>query len=153
MALFDRETDPAKEREGVPLDFGDYRVTLARAGGANERYEAELERVTKPYRRAVSTGQMDPKKDRELMISVFAKTIVLKWETRAKALAGFSGEVPQTADGFIRGIDFRGKLVPDNEANIVAVLTALPDVYLDLSEAARSNQLFRLEQREDDAGN
>lgn len=149
MALFDRETDPEKERNGVPLDFGDYRVTLARAGGANDKYELELERLLKPVRRLLAVGKLDKAKERELVFTAFARTIVRKWETLARSMNGADAAGAEWLDG----IDLRGKLVPATEANLVAVFTALPGVFLDLQEAAKSDQLFRLEQREDDAGN
>lgn len=156
MALFDRETDPEKERNGVPLDFGDYRVTLARAGGANDKYELELERLLKPVRRLLAVGKLDKAKERELVFTAFARTIVRKWETLARTLKNPPPEIivnGETSEAWCDGIDLRGTLVPATEANLVAVFTALPGVFLDLQEAAKSDQLFRLEQREDDAGN
>lgn len=140
MALFDRETDPEKERNGVPLDFGDYRVTLRRQGGANERYEQELEKETKPFRAALRAGCLAKSKEEELVFRAFARTCVARWETLVNG-------------AFVDGIDMRGKLVPCNEDSLVAVFKALPGVFLDLREAARGEQLFRKEQQEDDAGN
>ena len=141
MALFDRETDPVKEKEGVPLDFGDYRVTLRRAGGANDRFELELDRALKPFRALLRHGKMPKAQEQELVFRVFSRTCIVKWETRTEA-----GE-------WQRGIDMRGTLVPDTEDNLVAVFQALPSVFLDVQAAAKGEDLFRLEQREDDTGN
>jgi hypothetical protein len=158
MALFDRETDPQKERDGVALDFGEYRVTLRRQGGANDRYQAELEKESKPLRAAAAAGVLPQAKADEATYKAFARACVVKWETLASTLpadiaAGLIRNNLVASDGFVAGIDMRGELVPCNEANLVAVFTALPGVFLDLREAARGEQLFRLKQREDDAGN
>lgn len=149
MALFDRETDPSKERDGVPLDFGEYRVTLRRQGGANDRYEGELEKLSKPLRAAIRAGVLPKEKEEELLFRAFARGCVVRWETLASTLPGALGGDPQWLDG----IDMRGTLVPCNEENLVTLFKALPVVYLELREAARGEQLFRLEHREDDAGN
>lgn len=147
MALFDRETDPAKERDGVPLDFGDFRVTLRRQGGANDAYEVELEKEIKPHRAALRAGVFKKSREEEIVFRVFARTVVVRWETLSSTLPG------GTAEGFVDGIDFRGKLLPCNEENLVALFKALPSVFLDLREAARGEQLFRLARQEDDAKN
>jgi hypothetical protein len=151
MALFDRETDPAKERDGVPIDFGDFRVTLRRQGGANDAFEKELSKETQPYRAAIRAGMLAKSKDEEITFRVFARTCVVKWETLYSSLP--KSDAFPGPDGFVEGIDMRGKLVPCTEDNLVALFKALPAVFLDLREVARGEQLFRLEQREDDAGN
>lgn len=153
MALFDRETDPAKERDGVPLDFGDHRVTLRRMGGANERYEQELEKLSKPHRAALRAGVLPREKEEELVMRAFLRGCVVRWETLASTLGrGTEGAAVQP-DGFVDGIDLRGKLVPYSEENALEVYRALRGVFLDHREAARGEQLFRLQQREDDAKN
>jgi hypothetical protein len=155
VALFDRETDASKELAGVPLDFGEFRVTLRRQGGANEAYEKELEKAIKPFRAALRAGVFPKAKEEALVFGVFARACVVKWETLASTLspASLKGGPEPRADGFVDGIDFRGKLVPCTEENLVRLFTALPGVYLDVRAAATGEQLFRLEQREADAGN
>lgn len=151
MALFDRETDPAKERDGVALDFGEYRVTLRRQGGANETYQRELDAALRPHRAVISAGAFPPAKMDEIVFRVFARSCVARWETKASTMP--TVQVIPGADGFVDGIDLRGKLVPATEENLVTVFTALPGVFLDLREAARNEQLFRHQQRENDRGN
>lgn len=154
MALFDRETDPAKERDGVPLDFGDHRVTLRRQGGTNDRYEQELDKLTKPYRAALRAGVLPREKEEELVMRAFLRGCVARWETLASTLsAGAAQEKPVSSDGFVDGIDLRGKLVPYTEEHALEVYRSLRGVFLDHREAARGEQLFRLQRQEDDAGN
>jgi hypothetical protein len=150
MPLFDRETDPKKERDGVPIDFGDYRVTLRRQGGSNDAYGRELDKESKPYRSAINAGVFQKSKEEELVFRVFARTCVARWETLKSSLAPLpEGE----SDGFVDGIDFRGKLIPCTEDNLVTLFKALPSVFLDLREVSRGEQLFRLEQQESVAKN
>lgn len=140
MPLFDRETDATLERDGVPLDFGDYRVTLRRQGPTNPLYEREFERLTKPHRASIRAGVLSKEKDEECVFRAFAAGCVARWET--------------LVDGaWVDGIDMRGTLVPCTEDNLLAVFRALPGVFLDLQSAARGEQLFRKRQQEDDAGN
>jgi hypothetical protein len=156
MALFDRETDPAKERDGVPLDFGDHRVTLRRQGGANDRYEQELEKISKPYRAAIRAGVLPKDREEELVMRAFLRGCVVRWETLASTLPDAESLRRNdlvASDGFVDGIDLRGKLVPYTEESALEVYKALRGVFLDHREAARGEQLFRLEQREDDSGN
>lgn len=133
----------------MALDFGEYRVTVRRQGGANDRYGIELEKEMKPHRAAAAAGVLPQAKVDEITFRAFARACVVKWETLASTLPGALGGDPKWLDG----IDMRGTLAPCNEENLVAVFTALPGVFLDLREAARGEQLFRLKQREDDAGN
>ena len=151
MALFDRETDAAKELAGVPLDFGDHRVTLRRQGGANaSAYDTELDKAIRPFRAALRAGVFPKQREEEIVFRVFARKIVTRWETLRSSLGKLgAGE----ADGFVDGIDMRGKLVPFSEDTVVAVYQALPSLYLDHREAAKGEQLFRLERQEDDQKN
>lgn len=153
MPLFDRETDPAKEKEGVPLDFGDFRVTLRRAGGANDTYELELDKALKPFRALIKHGKMDQKTMNELVYRVFARTCIVRWETRHKSMRNPPSTLTPDDQGWVRGIDLRGTLVADDVETIVAVFQALPSVFLDIQSASRGEDLFRLEQREDATGN
>src|SRR6476469_5130584 len=118
MALFDRETDPAKERDGVPLDFGDHRVTLRRMGGAKSAYELELERALKPHRAAIRHGKRPKEEEEGIVFRVFAKTCVSRWETRASTMRKLAAD---EKDSWLDGVDMRGKLVNATEDNIVAV--------------------------------
>jgi hypothetical protein len=56
------KTDEGREREGVTLDLGEAgKFKLARAGGANTQFEKRLMAATKPYRRAIQTGNIEKK--------------------------------------------------------------------------------------------
>jgi hypothetical protein len=150
MALFDRETDPRKERDGVPLDFGEYRVTLRRQGGHNDLYAKELEKLMKPHRPAIKAGVLPKDKDEEIMYRSFARACVVRWETKLSSMRKLAED---EEDVFVDGIDLRGKLVPCSEDALVAVFSAMRSIYNELSECARGDQLFHLGQQESDAGN
>lgn len=131
MSLYKQfETDPKVEKEGVVLDYGDFRVTVARAGGANKAYQRSLEIKTRPYRRALATETMDNDKSVELMQQVIAETVVRNWET--------------LVDGkWKKGIeDSKGDILPFNPKNVIATFKAIPDIYLDIKAQAEKVSLF-----------
>ena len=123
-------------------------LPLSRIDEARADLDATVDRV------AVLAGRRRRFR-RALPQRAFARACVVKWETLRSTLSEHERAklVDGPLDGFVVGIDMRGKLVPCNEENLVKVFTALPGVFLDLREAARSEQLYRLQQREDDAGN
>lgn len=135
------KTDETLETSGIEIDYGDFVVTLARAGGANRRYGKALEAKTKPYRRAIQTETMNSKVADTILREVFASTIVLNWQTRV------DGELKTG----IEGPD--GDLLPFNVANVTATLKNLPDLYSDLQAQANKSALFRASLLEGDAGN
>lgn len=143
MSLYNTfRTDPELEQKGVVVDYGDFRVTVARSGGANRKYARVLEATLKPYRRAVDLGVMKEEKAREILHEVFAEAIILNWETK-------------TPQGWVQGIereDGEG-LVPYTKENVVAVLKALPDLFNDIKGQSDKVQLYRAAALEAEAGN
>lgn len=135
------ESDQNAEQNGIVLDYQTFRVTVARAGGSNKKFQKTLEAVTRPYLRAIKTETIDPDKANELMIQTYADSIILGWET--------------LRDGqWVRGIESKdGELLPFTKANVAATLTALPNLYDDIREQAANAVLFRLSTREAAAGN
>jgi hypothetical protein len=110
------------EVNGIWLDYGDAgRIKIARAGGANRRFATVLERKTRPYRRALDNGTIDPKVIERVMAEVFAETVILGWED----VIGRDGEpLPYTFD------------------NVVQLLLDLPDLFLDIQAQAQRAALF-----------
>jgi len=142
MSLYKQfKTDENIERTGIIVDFGDFRVTVARAGGGNKRFAKLLEAKTKPFRRAIQTETMDPDRALDILRQVYAEAVILKWETKV--------------DGkFKSGIEAEdGKLLPSTVANIDLTLKNLPDLFADLQEQAGKAALFRESIREDSSGN
>lgn len=137
------QTDSAREKEGVWLDYGDFRVRIARAGGANKEFQKSLERITRRYRRAIATDNLETELADDLVRQVYAKTVILDWETKV-------------GEEFKRGIepdDGGAELLPVTQENVLATLRALPDLFSDIQDQARSSVLWRSAIKEDLAGN
>lgn len=142
------ETDPTLESQGIWLDYGDFRVKIARAGGANKRYLSFAEAKTKPFRRAIAAGTMPEERSRALLFDIYAKTVILDWEV-AK---GVDEETKETI--WEKGIHKKeGGILPFNEENVALTFRLLPAVFFDIQSAAESIAMFRKEEMEEDSKN
>lgn len=143
-------TDRKLEFEGIIIDYGNDRVTIARAGGANKKFARLLERKTKPFRRAIAVGAFDDDRSVALLREVYAETIILDWEVNQG-----SDSKPK----WVKGIDPKdagmdGKnLLPVTPENVLKVFKHLPDLFIDLQQQAQAGALFRTEIQEADLGN
>lgn len=132
------ETDSDQEKKGVWLDYSRFQVRVARAGGANKKYQLALDRITKQYRRAIATETMDPDVAEDLIRRVFAQTVILDWKVKV-------------GDEFKQGIEQKDsdELLPFTPENVLATLRALPDLSDDIQAGARNSTLFRSALREE----
>lgn len=142
MSLYkDFKTSDKLEMEGVRFVNGTYAYTLARSGGANKKFQKLFERLSRPHRRQVDNGTLDSVVAERLMREVYAKTVVLKWET-------LQGEE------WVEGIELEdGSIVPATPDVLAGVFEDLPDAFTQIMEDAKSTSYFRLEGMEEDAGN
>lgn len=126
-------TSKDAEVNGVIVTFGDAgKIRIARAGGANERFAAAFEKKTRGKRREIEAGTLPISEQRRLSVEAFAETVVLGWE----------------------GITDRdGKPLDFNRANVIKLLTELPDLFDRLREEATSMTNFQVQALEADAGN
>ncbi len=140
------KTDKRFETEGIVLDYGEARIRIARAGGANKRYIKALDKATKPFRRAIATGAFSDERATAILREVYAKTIVLNWEVKRgeQWLVGIDPE-DLGMDG--------AELQPVTPENIQQVFENLPDLFTDVRQQAESMTLFRSEIDEAAAGN
>ena len=142
------ETDKDKEKNGVPFMFADgmLRITLARAGGGNNKFARILAANSKPYKRAIQNEQLSDEKANDLMMKTYAEAVVTNWETEVEE------------DGkkvFKKGILIKGQegLQPVNIENIVAVFKLIPDLFSDVMAEASKLSNYISYQREEDAKN
>ena len=126
------KTDENLETKGVNLNYGDFSIRVARAGGANKKYAKVFEAKIRPFRRAIQTDTMDPEVDRRIMAEVYAETVIIGWK-------GMKGQ--------------DGKELAFNKANVVKVLTDLPDLFADIIGQANQVSVFRADEAEVDAKN
>lgn len=147
------KTDPEVEKKGIDLNYGHFRVTVARSGGANKAYQRMLENKTRPYQRAIATGVMDNDRSMGIIREVFAETVILGWEVLAKKNENDELEMVEVNDPegeFVKGIEGPdGTILPVTVENLVKTFEALPDLFFDLRAQSDNMQLFRQGLREE----
>lgn len=148
MSMYEQfETDPNLETAGIWIDYGDFRVQLARAGGANKKYLSYAEAKTKPFRRAIQAGTMPEERSRALLYDIYAKTVILDWQVA-------DGEDKDGSTKWKKGIHKKGGgLLEVTPENIVLTFKNLPSLFMDLQQSAESIALFRKEEMEADGKN
>jgi hypothetical protein len=135
-------TDSKSESEGIWIDYGSHRVLVGRAGGANKKYQSCLEKITKPFRRALASGRLSNEQSKKLLYEVYANAVVFDWEIK-----GDNGE-------WKKGIHKEdGGILEVTPANILLTFNLLPDQFLDIQSAVEGIELFRQEELEEDSKN
>lgn len=132
------KTDTSLETEGVELKYGetengdDIVIVIARAGGSNKQYQKALTTKLRPYRRQAETGTLAKEVADDIMLDVFAETVVKSWRNIT---------------------DADGNVLQFNAENVKKVFRDLPDLYADVQSAAMSASVFKAEAAEDAAKN
>lgn len=138
------QTDKSLETEGIWYDFDDETgFRLARAGGANVKFAKAVEEKTRPHRRQIDNGTIDPEVGNRLLIEAFVGTVLLDWK-------GVRGPAKGKDE---KGNDIPGDPVPFNRANAIKLLTDMPDLFNELRDESTKMANFRNKVVEDDAGN
>lgn len=125
-------TDDKAELQGIVLDFGDFAIRVARAGGSNKKYAKALLKHMRPYRKAIQAGSMDLKLQREILAKVYAESVVLDW---------------------VNVVDEEGNEMAFNYDNVVKLLTDLPELFNQIVEDAENYRLFKEVEAEEIAKN
>jgi len=140
-------TNKELETKGITLDYGLFRVQVARAGGSNKKFQRVYESETKPYRFMMQQGTLDDKKSEAVFHTIFAKACILGWETK-------TGEDEKGEPIFEQGIEASdGSLLEVTVDNITKTFRNLPDLFMDIKEQCMSPALFRQELLEKDVKN
>lgn len=135
-------TDRELEKKGIALDYGQFRVTVARAGSANHKFLRTHEMLTKPVRRLIEQEILPVEKEREISRQLYAKAVVLNWE------------VKDDKEKWKQGIEAPdGSILPYTEENVINAFAALPDLFADIQIQSNKMQLFRTADKEADAKN
>lgn len=125
-------TDKNIETKGIVIDYGEFKITIARAGGSNKAYERLLEKITKPYRRAIDNETIDQSLSIDLLMQVYSKTIVLGWEDVVNDV---------------------GDPIPFSSEACLQLFRENKDFFLDVQSQASKMALFRKEIQDFEAGN
>lgn len=121
-------TDQNLEKDGVIIDYGDFKFKIARAGGSNATYKRLVAARIKPYTHQLQSGTLDEEKAKQLMMEIFVDSVLLDWE----------------------GVmDEKGKAIKYTRENAIKLFNDLPDLYLDITEQANKTSNFRREMVEE----
>lgn len=123
-------TDPGLEKDGFALEYGDATFIIARAGGANKKFQSCIERKMRPYRSAINSGTMDEKTAQKLLAEAYAEAIILAWE----------GVTDQDDEP----LEF-------TKENVIKVLIDLPDLFIDIQEQSTKVANFTIAEASEDA--
>lgn len=125
------KTSTKLENEGIWLELGNTRVRVARAGGSNQKYNAAMERVSKEHKRAIANELLTSKQSMNILREVYIDTIIKGWQTNV---------APEDAaeEEWVDGIeaDDGDELLEVTAENIKAVLIELPDLFMEIKQAA-----------------
>lgn len=143
MSMYDQfQTDANSETKGIILDYGSFRVTIARAGGANKRFTKTLEARTRHLKRLIQTDNLTNEQAEPIVREVYADTVIHLWEVKQEDGTWVPG---------IEGPD--GQLLPYNKSNVLLTFDNLPDLFADIKEQAMKASLFRTALKEQAAKN
>lgn len=133
-------TNKNAEMDGIFLDFGDFRVKVRRAGGANKEYTKVLAEITNPYQRALKLGTVDDEQARGFFHEAYARAVVLDWQYK-------TGQEGDEGESWASGMEnpATGQIVDVSPEVIVATFKMLPDLFFEIQEAASSMRNFRTE--------
>ncbi len=143
-SLFDQfATSRKMEVEGILIDIGGgTRFRIARRSKTNKRYTKVLEAATKPYQTAIEKETLSPEVGEAIMLDVFCSTLLLDWEgVQYDPRMGTLSPEPELG------------IVPFSLFNAKVLMTALPELYDELSKQAGRMSNFRDAEDEADAKN
>jgi hypothetical protein len=141
------KTDDSLETGGIVLDYGNTRIRIARAGGANKKFAKLLAKMVKPFQRAIAAGSFDNEQSVMILKEAYAKTIILGWQTK------HDDKWADGVDPEDMGLPGDAGLQPANFDSYMAVFANLPELFHDLMEQAQKIALFRADLTEAGSGN
>lgn len=135
------KTSTRLETEGVTLEIAGTRVKLARAGGANQAYNAKLTVWYKTNKRAIELDSFSETALRKTFAEFYAECVVMNWETD---LNYQTGETNPDGENWVVGIeDGKGGVLPFNRENVLAYFLDVPDWFIECKAFAEKSQNYR----------
>lgn len=139
-------TDPKKEADGIFVEFGEFRVLIRRAGGANKLYQKTMETLVAPHRRILQLGQLQEGTMKAILAEGYATAIVVDWQYQMDDGLG--------AKEWKSGIELPDRTMGEvTVENVKAVLLAYPVIMDALKETAEAIAGFKSEADEAAKGN
>jgi hypothetical protein len=126
-------TNSEDEKNGKWFDYGEFgSFLLARAGGANTRFQSFAEEALRPYRHAIEANVLPDALAQSVAIKIFVETCLLNWK----------GVV---ADD--------GTELPFSKENATALLGDVPQLLNDLQKFSSAWGNYRAKKVEDEGKN
>lgn len=127
--------DSRHEQDGINIDYGDFAIRIARAGGSNERYAKALSKKLRPYRRQMQNDTMDNDVANKILAEVYADTVIVGWSSKQFG----ENAIPDAQNGELKY----------TRENVIQLLLDLPDLFRDIQEQATKFSNFRVEEIEE----
>jgi Zn-finger nucleic acid-binding protein len=138
------ETDAALEKDGVWVDYGEFRVLLARAGGANKLFSKTMNAKVRPYKRMIESDTMPEDISERILQESYAAAVVRDWQVRRDG-EWVTGMDPLT--------EAHNEVMAFNQDNVIATFKRVPDLFYDLVKQAQNFTLYKTHLVEDDLKN
>ena len=133
MSLYDAfKTDASAEQDGIILDFGDFTVKIARAGGENKKFQKALRRRLDKHKRAIQFEALPEDVALRVLAECYADAVVLGWENI---------------------VDEIGEEIPYSREKCVELLMELPEFFAAIRAEAEKVSNFLTAKRKAIAGN
>ena len=148
------ETDTDLEREGILVNFGSVKFSLARAGGRNKAFRDLFNAKAKKHRVELDNETLSDEVADRIMAESYAEAVVLGWWTRKEDENGdpiLDKKGEEQWDDHI--VNREGKKVKYSVDECVKLLLDLPDLFQTLQSYAQKAANFRKEFEEEDEGN
>lgn len=148
------ETDTDLEREGILVNFGSVKFSLARAGGRNKAFRDLFNAKAKKHRVELDNETLSDEVADRIMAEAYAEAVVLGWWTRKEDENGdpiLDKKGEEQWDDHI--VNREGKKVKYSVDECVKLLLDLPDLFQTLQSYAQKAANFRKEFEEEDEGN
>ena len=147
------EMDSDLERDGISVNYGTVKFTLARAGGRNKAFTDLFKMKAKKHRTQLDNETMSDDLADRIMAESYAEAVILGWWTRKEDAHGDAvlkkGE--EQWDDVIE--NKQGKLVKYSTDECVRLLLDLPDLFASLQSYATKSANYRKEEEAVDEGN
>jgi len=138
-------TDNTKESSGIMKRFGPITLKLARAGGSNDKYRRVFAEVFEEYQRMMELNELPEEKTRELLYTVYARSIILDWFF-------YDQETKTDVRGLYR--DDQNNVVLFNEKNVVDLFkNNCHELFLDIRTFVENRESFLFDSVESAAKN
>ena len=135
--------DKDAERDGIIIDYGTFRVKIARAGGNNKRFGTIFQSKMKPHRRQVETDTLAEDVATRVMAEAYAEAVILDMD------------VKQEDGSYVQGIlvEEGETPTPYSKEAVTALLIKYPEFFRDIQSQATQVSLFRSAELDEDTGN